>query len=662
MVRVDSLFKDRPRQHRQQSRTASTSIDTPKTTPKSPRAELRDAVLELQKYAANHVNISKLQLALRGLEQTPGEETVRIAILGVMDPDIDDGLSSKWEREAFHRAKELLRLLLADPLKPEEEWERILLGKTSQVTREGELFEDKSKQFKRNDYESPKAILLKVGSFAPEEMRFSSPMVQELHVSSPVLNGYKLEILVGDISARRINESHLNTIENLDSILVPTMQIPTSSTSTGRYTPVTMPVHKAMLVGHGLRRSASMFNLPPVAPYLIRYVADLQCGADEIPRCRFIDIDRASSALKSFRESVDNAFDYERNWFASGIPELVEWLQDGSSNEAGSGVLKPALAVQLETLISSTQTSLLNTVKEVSDGNIIDKTPFSDDTLDVPLDLTSLRNGLSEWAEGAHGELRDQLDTAFNGRRWRKLGWWKLFWRVDDVSMIATDILHQRFLIDAEKEVIFLAGRIEEAGVFKRFPQATPENWAYRSIELEQIEPKMGVAPPPPRVRDLIQKEDTQDGQMKNQPWPLNIPLTRAYLATGTVPALQALAQKLVLQTLTTSSFVSAFAALTYISTLSTSFYEAGAIAAVGIVWSLRRMQGKWETARKFWEGEVREEGRKAVRAVEGIVGDVLKDPEPLAIEKDLELEKANAAVEKVERKLEELNKSASKR
>ena len=48
--------------------------------------------------------------------------------------------------------------------------------------------------------------------------------------------------------------------------------------------------------------------------------------------------------------------------------------------------------------------------------------------------------------------------------------------------------------------------------------------------------------------------------------------------------------------------------------------YEAGAVAAFGLVWSLRRMQKKWETARKFWEGEVREEGRKAVRAVEGVV------------------------------------------
>ena len=48
--------------------------------------------------------------------------------------------------------------------------------------------------------------------------------------------------------------------------------------------------------------------------------------------------------------------------------------------------------------------------------------------------------------------------------------------------------------------------------------------------------------------------------------------------------------------------------------TQSTGLYEAGAFAALGIIWSLRRMQKKWEAARSFWENEVREEGKKAVR------------------------------------------------
>jgi hypothetical protein len=112
------------------------------------------------------------------------------------------------------------------------------------------------------------------------------------------------------------------------------------------------------------------------------------------------------------------------------------------------------------------------------------------------------------------------------------------------------------------------------------------------------------------------------------------------------------LAQKLVFQTLGTSSLASAFAGLMYFSSITTTLYEAGGVAAFGIVWSLKRMQGKWETGRKFFEGEVREEGRKAVRAVEGVVGDVLKEKKS-AIVADAELEKAKTAVVKAEAALE---------
>jgi hypothetical protein len=93
---------------------------------------------------------------------------------------------------------------------------------------------------------------------------------------------------------------------------------------------------------------------------------------------------------------------------------------------------------------------------------------------------------------------------------------------------------------------------------------------------------------------------------------------------------------------------MTALASLMYVSTLSTSVYEAGAVAALGIVWSLKRMQGKWETARKYWEGEVREEGRKAVRGVEGVVGDVLSKPHR-PLEGTEEFDVANEALRQAE-------------
>lgn len=72
------------------------------------------------------------------------------------------------------------------------------------------------------------------------------------------------------------------------------------------------------------------------------------------------------------------------------------------------------------------------------------------------------------------------------------------------------------------------------------------------------------------------------------------------------------------------SALTSALGGLMYLS--SFGLYESGAVAAFGIVWSLRRLQKKWETAREYWQSEIREEGRKAVRAVTISVGQTLDD------------------------------------
>ena len=216
--------------------------------------------------------------------------------------------------------------------------------------------------------------------------------------------------------------------------------------------------------------------------------------------------------------------------------------------------------------------------------------------------------------------------------------------------MIATDILNQRFLTDAEREVIYLAGVIDEA-LSKDTPMKFDKDWAYKPVVEQEVTGILTHAPPP-KLEDLIEIKDDSPSKMKSQPWPLEIPTTRALLTSDTVPALQALAQKLVLQTLTTSTLSTAFAGLIYVSTLTTSLYEAGAVAALGVVWSLRRMQGKWETARKFWEGEVREEGRKAVRGVESVVTNALAQPDR-PLEGAEELAEAKEAFQMAEKALQ---------
>jgi hypothetical protein len=592
---------------RQQSNVTRPSISN-RGTPNhysKPRLELRDALADLQKHAGSYVNISRLQLALRGLDQPPGQETIRIALLGWGE--------SRSGR--LQRAKDLLRLLLADPLKAEEEWERILT----------------------NDDSESKPLLLKVGYNGTEGLPQNNSLVQELNVSSPMLNGHKLEILVLDMDTSSIAAISKGE-EWTDLLLVPTMETPTSNT--GRYTPVTTPVHKSLIVADGISGAAVVQQYPFHQAFdLIEAAVNLRSSQpDEIlsSRCQVVDIEKATAALKSFRQSVDNAMSFEQDWFASGVPELVKFLKDDTAPTDES--MKAPLRGLIETLLRKTTLKILD--EEVRRSSVALSAKMSSSK------VKSLRQGLAQWAERAHTELRDSLDIAFNGRRWRKLGWWKLFWRVDDVSMIATDILYQRFLTDAEREVIYLAGVIDEA-LSEDAPITFDKNWAYKPVAEQETTGILAHAPPP-KIQDLIEMKDDSPSKIKPQPWPLEIPMTRALLASDTIPALQALAQKLVLQTISTSTFSTAFAGLIYVSTLSTSLYEAGAVAALGIVWSLRRMQGKWETARSFWEGEVREEGRKAVRGVESIVTNALVQPDR-PLEGAEELEEAKEALKKAE-------------
>ncbi|RFU31518.1 hypothetical protein B7463_g4842, partial [Scytalidium lignicola] len=580
-----------------------------KITPVDARNKLRAALIDLQKHAGSYVNISRLQLALRGLDQTPGQETIRVAILGLSDGG-----------NALQKAKSLLRLLLADPLSNAQEWEQALA----------------------DHQQSKKPLLIKVGKQARvDEFQKGSKLLEELYISSPLLNGHNLEILV--LEASPVSQNASESEESFsDSILTPTMEIPTSNT--GRYTPVTTPVHKSLIVADGIVGAASLLSYPvELDDQIIGTAVDLQLpNQGDLASLPFhvINVSLGTTALQSFRENVGNAIPFERDWFASGIPDIIRWLQAGTAAEGE--IMKPPV----RNLICSVLTNANNQIAA-------EKARQLEAALSETVSASTLKNlkiGLSQWAERAHGELRDQLDIAFNSKRWRKLGWWKLFWRVDDVSMIGADILNQNFLTDAEKEVIYLAGRIEEAGIFRQRSDVYLENWAYKPVSDEAKEVGIGSAPPAPKLKDLVEPVEESESQIviKPHPWPLHIPTTRKFLSLDSVPALQALAQKLVLQTLSTSGFASILSGLMYVSSVSTTVYEAGVVAALGIVWSLRRMQTKWETARKYWEGEVREEGRKSIRNVETVVSQVLVETQR-PVEMDEELNVAEEALQRTE-------------
>lgn len=84
---------------------------------------------------------------------------------------------------------------------------------------------------------------------------------------------------------------------------------------------------------------------------------------------------------------------------------------------------------------------------------------------------------------------------------------------------------------------------------------------------------------------------------------------------------------------------------------------EAGAIAALGLVWTLRRLQKKWEGERGSWEAEVREHGRVVLSEVEEVLRSVVRTNERGTLRNaDMEdWQRARGALERVEEALQEV-------
>ncbi|KAI8187585.1 hypothetical protein K4K51_008588 [Colletotrichum sp. SAR 10_75] len=564
------------------------------------RSELIDVLLELQKHAVNHVNLSRLQLALQGLRQELGHENVRVAILALADGAGEPGKT----------ARELLRVLLADPLGDEAEWERAVKG-----------------------HDTTQPLVVRVGEAKGDEGKGTTltisktNLLHELDVSSPALNSCGVELLLMEVNP--LSASAAAAVMDVEqAVLVPTVDIQSSS---GRYTPVTTPVHKAIVVSEGIMGAAAVAALP-LAEYRDSVLAAVNLPkypVEEGEQLAFqpIDVSVGSKGLDRIRENIGNAMEYERAWYKSNVPAIVEWLKAGVENNP-AGATKPVVKTHIASLLRNALAEIEAEQARLTSGRLSAEVASPK--------LAVMNERLAEWSQFAHEELQQQLDLAFAGTRWRKLGWWKLFWRVDDVGVLTSDMLNQRFLPGAERELVFLAGRIAESGVV---PALEAPTYTQPTSELQ----------PQPETKTITKITS------RTPKWPTHISFTRRYLHEETVPALQALAQKLVLQASSTSALTGALAGLLYVSQYAGSIYEAGAVAALGIMWSLRNLQKKWETARTYWEGEVREEGRKAVRAVEQSVVESLDTPRDTPIEGEEELRKAKELVEKAEDALKRL-------
>ncbi|KAL8645511.1 MAG: hypothetical protein Q9226_007267, partial [Calogaya cf. arnoldii] len=493
---------------------------------------LYEALATAQREAAVYFNLSQLQLALRGLESE--NAITRIAVLG--------GPNGQ-------KTRRLVKVLLADPLLPEQDWEKHLLSL---------------------DDSDGRALLLRYGEQLAIDR--SHPLVRTLSMPSLTLQSHNLEILIQAASPESEEEG-----TGAQMYLTPGLETPTSAT--GRYSTVMYPVHKALILAQSLDTIRPLLALgstekADIGEEMITAVVDspwsrLSSAESPLRPVNPINLQRAEDAIATFRQSLDNSFNYEHAWFESGLPKLSTWLTEGT--EALPLILKPTVRRLIETLAANAELAIEHEESEQLQKQTSSVIPTST--------RGPLNHYLANWAETAHTELRDKLDLSFNSRNWRKLVWWKLFWRVDDVYYILSDILRQSWLLDADRGIIYLAGRIEQAGllpsrptnpyqvstVTRPDPQTRPIGTSPPDRVFSDIIPSSAYSTPSPTTHPLsLAGDNTQ-----SHPIP-SISHMRQYLLATAIPPMQSLSNRLLMHCLSTTALSSSLSALMYISISTT--------------------------------------------------------------------------------------------
>lgn len=584
------------------SLASSSAINAPSTVPLEFR-ELHQRLNALQDSASGFVDLSRLQLALRSLESA--DPVVRVAFLGLGE-------------KGAAAAKKLARVLVADALESEEEWEKKILG----------------------DAGDGRSLLLRYGE--PEDaVPADSPMVRTLLVPSPMLKRHGLEILVTGLNGAGLSGYEgANTGELESSVLVPSLSMPMSNG--GRVGFVRYPVHKALIIGEGVEGAvecgsmlkaglnpdliASAINLPMTMP------AASEAVTQEDKLGKILNIDLAGHALGLFRESRANGALFSEEWESSRVSAITEWL--AAANVKSQSGLKQAVEAQINSALQSTSHAVdqiqLERTSEVKKVNITDAK------------RSALQETITTWSAEAHRDLQLNITTALESKSWHRTAWFRLLWRIDDVTFSAADILQRSWLYEAEQNLAFLSGRIVESGI------ATAEELKLTGVEQRLLEGGLknemetyeAVKDHKESVAELMQmpamlsrlQEQSGVNALFDPPWPQMITLSRATMLHTLVPSLHRKAQTLLVSTLTTISGTTALGAWLLVASAGTASAEAGAVAALGLVWSLRRMQKKWGAKREEFELSIRENGRRVLAEVEGQLRNIVSQGGRVAV------------------------------
>jgi hypothetical protein len=573
------------------SLASTTAINAPATVPHRHR-ELHQRLIALKEIASSYVDLSRLQLAIRSLETNP--PVVRVALLGL-------------GRNGLRAARKLARVLLSDALGDEEAWEQAIIDSG-------------------NDGRS---LLLRYGE-ADEPVQ-GNPLVRTMNIPSPYLRRNNLELLISALNTESDISATATQASLQDAILVPSLTTPNAG---GRVGFVRYPVHKSVLVAEGLTGAIEYGRLPSAATNdaLIGTALSLPLRTGSTPQPlgdadtrTTVDVDLASHALGLFRSNKANGAQFSEEWQSSNVGTLGDWIS--GAKETPSADLNPAV----RNLILSVLTNAGTSVQATKDGA---ESTAAANTVSEP-HRDTLQKEISGWSAVSHRDLQLNLDAAFaDSPAWKRTTWWRLFWRIDDVAISASDVLRRSWLTESEQGLAFLSGRIAEArlATAEQLRGPTPKlledesrhDMLVHEAFKSQVETKAELLQLPSMLASMQQRSGV-NAQFQ-PPWPQSINLSRQYMIHTLVPDLHRKAQALLLSAISTVGGSTALGAWFYVATGGVASYESSAIFALGLVWSLRRLQKKWSTERDGFATAIREDARRVLGEVEGYLRKLVRE------------------------------------
>ena len=599
------------------SLSSATAVNASKTVP--PRlGPLHEALLEVQKKAATHVNLSRLQLALQGLESE--SPTVRLAVLGLSVHDT---------------ARRVIRLLLADALDPEEPWEKQLL---------------------RIDPEHSEAVLIRYGQMPNTSLPQSRTTIPVLWLPSSILQRNNLEILVTTVHAPTSSRTSNGATLTSDTFLSPMSGTPTAVS--GRRTVISQPVYRSLLVVNGLDELLFAAQLLASTQFgqLYRKLVDLAVNLQshsiqELESILVFDADAAEAGLAAIRTSIEKALLYEEKWVQSGLPALSRWLTRSSASDNTKQLSSPVRNLALSVLANAHQTILAETDKASLE---LDRAKISTAT------RANLEEAVDHFGRAAHLELQSGLTSAWSSRNWRKLAWYKLFWRVDDVGLIVADLISSAWLPATERSAYELSGRLVQAGISPFETDAVHKDTILMTKPVHQpshpnpaLSPLLATGGPTVVEPVLFNKGGEVEVAMTSipQPKPLSSTISSARRThiNNAILELTATAQQLVFRTLSITGLTAGMSGLAYFSVTAGSIYEAGTIVALGSAFAARTMQIGWQRACKGFEEGLMDVGRSLIRHMEKRLHQLVREGGKKAAD-SFEAESRKAAINAVVR------------